>query len=145
MTAWTPLAEISEFSKENLKAFFKQEESNGTFYQRAHPRVEVKIPILAHDNYHIWKGHSSQISEGGALLTMANPLLLPGQSVHVSFKKRNPLDLSFNLVVEILGKRYTKERIQHDTEVTYAVRFIRKEKPADEQLKKWIADRLQLK
>lgn len=145
MKAWSPLADTPEFTKETLTDFYKSDHKTQAFIKRAHPRVNFETLVMAHNNNSLWTGKTTQISEGGALLLMANPLLLPGQIIHINFKKTNPQDLSFNLVAEVLGKRYTKERIKHDTNVTYAVKFIRKDKAAEEQLNKWIDNQLKIK
>ena len=54
---------------------------------------------------------------------MENPLLLPGDQITVHFKQMNETSESFNAKGEVLSKRLTKQRIEHDSQLYYAVKF----------------------
>jgi c-di-GMP-binding flagellar brake protein YcgR len=119
------------------------EKSKGeVFSRRATSRVNVKIPVLCHDNANLWKGACENLSEGGALVLVANPALLPGSHIHLHFRATNNGEDSFNVVAEILTKRLTKAKIHHDSEIYYAVKFIQVQPVGQNQINKWVQEKL---
>jgi hypothetical protein len=141
MKSWSPMAEIKEFSKESLEKYFEEKKLSNTFIQRKHSRVEFKAPLFVHNNSTLWTGRTMSLSEGGALVIMTNPLLVPGNIVNINFKKVKSDDISFNASAEIISKKFTRERLHYDTPIQYSIKFVRKEISAEIQLKKWINEK----
>lgn len=138
MEAWTPMADCEEFSADRLARLHEKNANQQVFNRREHERVFCKLPVLVNDQHTLWEGMVEQISEGGALILMKNPVLLPGDMVHVHFRSRNEKDTAFNCTAEILTKRLVKNRIQHDTGIHYAVKFLKKTEFGDLQIQTWI-------
>jgi hypothetical protein len=139
LETWTTLADLAEFSQDRLS---RLAEKSGTevFNKRSTDRVYVSIPVVCHDNSRMWTGTCENLSKGGALILMENPILLPGHLVSVHFRVVAGDDTAFNCNAEILTKRLTKQRIQHDTEITYAVKFIQILPSGENQITKWIKE-----
>lgn len=138
MEAWTQLAELEEFSADRLARLVDQNRTQEVFSQRAHDRVLCVLPCYVNDQQTLWEGTVENLSEGGALILMKNPVLLPGNIVHIHFRSRNEKDTAFNCTAEILTKRLVKTRIQHDTGIHYAVKFLSKTAVGDQQIQTWI-------
>lgn len=140
MDSWTPLADLDEFSQDRLARLVEQNRSQEVFSQRSHERVMCTLPCYVTDQQTLWEGNVENLSEGGALIMMKNPTLLPGHIVHVHFRSRDSKDVAFNATAEILTKRLVKTRIHHDTGIHYAVKFISKGNAGDQQIKTWIKE-----
>ncbi|MEZ0391794.1 MAG: PilZ domain-containing protein [Pseudobdellovibrionaceae bacterium] len=140
MEAWTPLADIEEFSAGRLAQLADKNKSEQVFSRREHERVYCKLPVYVNDQQTLWEGTVENLSEGGALVLMKNPVLLPGHIVHIHFRSRNDKDVAFNCTAQILTKRLVKSRIQHDTGIHYAVKFMAKSETGDDQIQNWIQE-----
>lgn len=138
MESWTPLADLGEFSAERLAML--ADKNQQVFNKRSHDRVLCKLPVYINDQQTLWDGVVENLSEGGALVMMKNPVLLPGNIVHIHFRSRSENDVAFNCTAEILTKRLVKHRIQHDTGIHYAVKFLSKTPVGDKQLKTFIQE-----
>ena len=66
---------------------------------------------------------------------MKNPTLLPGNIIHIHVRSRTDSDIAFNVTAEILTKRLVKQRIQHDTGIHYAVKFLSQSPAGEKQIK----------
>jgi len=139
MEAWTSLADVTEFSADRLSRLVEHNVHNEAFYRRDHERVICKLPVYVNDNQRLWQGVAENLSEGGALIMMENPLLLPGEIIHIHFRNSPSLEC-FNASAEVLTKRLTKQRIQHDTGIHYAVKFLQIGNEGKTQIKKQILD-----
>lgn len=137
---WTPIADLAEFSPDRLSRLAKKDSQGTAFNRRSSERVSLEVPVLCHDHSKMWPGSCENLSEGGALILMQNPVLLPGNMIHIHFRSGNENDHSFNCVAEIITKRLTKQRIQHDTGLHYAVKFIQVLPVGESQIKKWIKE-----
>ncbi len=137
---WTPLADLEEFSADRRARLVDQNGDKDVFNRRSHERVACRLPIYVNDQQTLWEGFAENLSEGGALLLMKNPVLLPGHIVHVHFRSRNPNDVAFNCTAEILTKRLLRTRIQHDTGIHYAVKFLSKSPSGEKQIHNWIQE-----
>lgn len=140
MQSWTPLAEVPSFQENALRDHLAAKKSTA-FVERRTPRVTLSVPLYIHNNHTLWTGKTVAVSGNGALIVMNNPILLPGQSISINFKKQAPEDLSFNVTAEILSKKFTRQRIKYDTQVQYAVKFLTKDPSADLQINRWTTDR----
>lgn len=138
MESWTPLADLEEFSVDRLARLAEKNPDQEVFSRRQHERVFCRLPVYVNDQHTLWTGVTENLSEGGALILMKNPILLPGNIVHVHFRSRNENDTAFNCTAEILTKRLVKNRIQHDTGIHYAVKFLSKSDFGDLQIQTWI-------
>lgn len=141
LDSWTSLAELPEFSQDRLTRIAEKETNEEIFNKRKHTRVTVEIPVYAHDNLRLWKGKVENLSEGGALIYMENPLLLPGHIINLHFKSLGKDEVAFNCTAEILTKRLTKQRIQHDTGIHYAVQFLQIPDVGNSQIENWIKEK----
>ena len=139
MENWTVLADLEEFSADRLARVVDQNRTaTDVFNRREHERVYCKLPCYVNDQQTLWEGVVENLSEGGALIMMKNPALLPGHVVHLHFRSRDENDVAFNCTAEILTKRLVKTRIQHDTGIHYAVRFINQAPAGSKQISNWI-------
>lgn len=136
LESWTPLADLAEFSADRLSKL--AEKNVHAFNKRTNERVHCKLPVFVNDQQTLWDGTVENLSEGGALVLMKNPVLLPGNIVHLHFRSRNDKDVAFNCTAEILTKRLVKHRIQHDTGIHYAVKFLSKSASGEQQIKTFI-------
>lgn len=136
LESWTSLAEIPDFSADRLSRVASA--SQEMFARRSSERVTVSIPMVCHDNSRMWLGTCENLSEGGALILMQNPILLPGHMIYLHFRAKSEGDLAFNCTAEILAKRLTKQRIQHDTGLHYAVKFLQILPAGTEQVRSWV-------
>ncbi len=135
---WSPLADLEEFSKDRLARLAEKNKTTQVFSARAQKRVVCSIPCYVNDQQILWEGVVENLSEGGALVLMKNPTLLPGNIVHLHVRSRNDQDTAFNVTAEILTKRLVKQRIQHDTGIHYAVKFLNKSLAGEKQIKNLI-------
>ncbi len=138
LESWTALAELPEFSVDRLSRVAESTPEENGFSRRATERVSVSIPVLCHDNARMWKGTCENLSQGGALILMANPILLPGHLIYLHFRAKTSEETSFNCTAEILAKRLTKQRIQHDTGLHYAVKFLQILPAGQTQITSWV-------
>lgn len=134
MESWTAMADIPEFSKEKLAHLASQHAEKKGFNRREHERVSCKLPVYVNDQQTMWEGYVENLSEGGALVMMKNPALLPGNIISLHFRSMNDGEKAFNCTAQIINKRLVKTRIQHDTGIHYAVKFMSKSSEADGQI-----------
>jgi hypothetical protein len=140
MENWSPLADREEFSADRLARLAEKNQAQEVFQRREHERIYCKLPVYVNDQHTLWEGMVENLSEGGALILMKNPVLLPGHIVHVHFRARNDKDIAFNCTAQILTKRLVKSRIQHDTGIHYAVKFLDKPDVGNQQIDQWIQE-----
>lgn len=142
LETWTALSELPEFSADRLCRLVEKSADGEIFNKRSAHRVSVQIPVYCHDHAKFWKGTCENLSSGGALILMENPVLLPGDLITIHFRALNETDNAFNCVAEILTKRLTKVRIQHDTAIHYAVKFVKTTPLGEEQVAAWVKEKL---
>lgn len=142
MSSWHMLADVGEFSHDSIRSYMEKVPNSPAFFKRQHPRVSLEVPLFVHNQQDLWTGKTLSISEGGALVLMGNPTLLPGSSILLNFRKKHAEDVSFNAMGEVLRKGLTKDRIKYDTQVVYAVRFLKTDKVGLGQLQKWVSENL---
>lgn len=140
LETWTTMSELPEFSADRLSRLAEKHVDSDVFSRRATERVMVSLPVLCHDNSRTWKGVCENLSNGGCLILMENPLLLPGHLITVHFRAQKAGDMAFNCTAEILTKRLTKQRIQHDTGLHYALKFVQVLSAGEAQVKQWVQE-----
>ena len=140
LETWTALSELPEFSMDRLSRL--AEKSSEMFFKRSTERVSLQLPVYCHDHAKFWKGTCENLSAGGALILMENPVLIPGDLITIHFRTTKEEDVAFNCTAEILTKRLTKQRIQHDTAIHYAVKFVQLLPAGEEQIGQWVQESL---
>jgi hypothetical protein len=138
MTAWALLGDVPEFSKDRLiRLIDSKDHLSGAFKQRQRPRVDVIVPVFAHNDHAFFDGQTLSISENGALVLLNDPLIQPGQKLlmHFAACKENPE--SFNVLIEVVRKNYSKQRLNVKSGLHYAVRFLSVQEHGIAQLKNW--------
>lgn len=123
LDGWTTLSDLAEFSADRISRIVEKSDDPDVFHRRTHERVHCKLPVYIHNNVKFWTGTVESLSSGGALILMENPLLLPGDQITIHFKSLQPDGKPFNAKGEIITKRLTKQRIEHDSQLYYAIKF----------------------
>ena len=125
MKTWSRVAELEVFAAEEIEKMAGSDDPGvqQLFFRRRHARAQHGASLIVHDNHKVWKGESLEISEGGAGIQMSNSMLLPGQKVFVHFKPSDGLP-SFNVMCEIVNKKFVTGVRSSSTPVTYGVKFL---------------------
>lgn len=124
LESWTLAGDLAEFGQDRMSRLIEKSPDTDVFSRRQHERLNVTIPVLIHDDRQLWNGTCQNLSEGGALILIENPLLLPGDVITVHMKAKDVVKQPFNCTAEVLTKRLVKTRIKHDTSLHYAVKFL---------------------
>lgn len=129
MKDWQRLAEIPEFSKENIQALYKSPENKGSFFQRQHERKVFSGKVVVHDHNQYWLAEGKEISEGGMGLFIKDALIVPGQilNFHVKADGDRP---AFNVKGEIVSKQFVGGARLRSERIEYGVKFLKAEKSA---------------
>lgn len=136
---WMPVAHVEELSSTRLLQWLQENpKSDKVLNRRKSPRVLYEAPLMCHNNVTVWKGNTHSVSLNGALMTMLNPYVLPGHQIHIHFESKKPEDLSFSVMGEIIGKKYSTQRLKYNSPLQYTVRFISKDAGAEVQIQEWI-------
>ena len=124
MTTWKRVAELKEFAPDEIRILKDSGEAeiSDVFFRRRHARVDFFSSIIIHDNKHVWKGKSMEVSAGGAGLVIENALLQPGQTLYLHFKPAEALP-PFNAVCEVVSKQYIKGVKDKNAPIRYGVKF----------------------
>lgn len=121
MESWSRIAEVDSFSPESIRQHMKADKD--IFVRRKHMRLMYECPLVAHDNKGFWGGYTIELSEGGAGVAIENALLMPGQSIYLHFKPGSHTK-PFNVLCEVVSKKYIKNVKIKDTAMVYGVKFI---------------------
>jgi len=125
LEGWKRIAEVQVFSADHIRGLFGSDDDSESklFHRRSYPRAKYEATIIVHDNANVWKGKTVELSEGGAGVIIDNAMILPGQNVYLHFKP-GPLSKSFNVLCEVVSKRYVKGIRDKDAPVVYGIKFI---------------------
>lgn len=135
---WTLLGDLQEFSKDRMCRLLESgEDLADAFKERQGPRVNLEVPVYAHNNQSMFDGHTITVSENGALVLLNDPLLLPGQTILMNFRPFELNPQSFNVLCEIVRKNYSKQRLNVKSGLHYAVRFLQVQSPGKNLLTNW--------
>ena len=135
---WTLVGELQEFSKDRLCRLIETKDHlAGAFKDRKTPRVDYVVPVFAHNDHAFFDGQTVSVSEGGALVLLNDPLLLPEQKVLIHFRECEENPVSFNVLAEIVRKNFSKQRLNVKSGLHYAVRFLQVQDIGKNQLTKW--------
>lgn len=124
MDQWTMVSDLAEFSMDRMSRLVEKSPGSEAFNKRSHERVVVDLPCLVHDETRLWNGRVQNLSEGGALILVENPLFLPGDIITLHVRGQGGMEKPFNCTAQILNKRLVKTKIHHDTALHYAVKFL---------------------
>lgn len=125
METWARVAELECFAEDEISKLSESDDPTvqQLFFRRRHARTKHGASLIIHDNQKVWKGESLEVSEGGAGIQMHNSMLLPGQKVFVHFKPSDGLP-SFNVMCEVVNKKFITGVRSNNSPVTYGVRFL---------------------
>lgn len=109
MTAWKRLAEVQEFSVQEIRLLFdkyakKKDVSDKVFFRRKYARAKVDSHAIVHDKKKIYKSVGVEISEGGAGLMIEEGEFEKDQQVYLHFKPA-PEVPAFNAICKIVSKK----------------------------------------
>lgn len=141
MEGWARVAERAEFSAEAIRKLQSNptDEDSDVFFRRRHARVEWESSIIVHDNRHIWKGTSLELSAGGAGVIIDSPELQPGQVLYFHFKPADGLP-PFNAVCEVVSKQFVKDN-RKSAKVRYGVKFTNINAASQKHINEYASDR----
>jgi hypothetical protein len=143
---WMPVAHVDELSSTRFLQWLKENPKNSNhLIRRENNRILYTTPLTIHNDISLWKGHSDSLSLNGALLTMNNPFVLPGQNIHIHFESARTTDIAFSLIGEVIGKKYSTQRLKYNSPLQYVVRFNHKDAGADFQIQEWIDEKREKK
>lgn len=109
MTAWKRLAEVQEFSVQEIRLLFdkyakKKDANDKVFFRRKYARAKVDSHAIVHDKKKIYKSVGVEISEGGAGLMIEEGEFEKDQQVYLHFKPA-PEVPAFNAICKIVSKK----------------------------------------
>lgn len=134
LATWQRIAELEDYSSKKIRDLkLSTDETSEVFFRRRHARVGFISTIIIHDNKHVWKGQSLEVSAGGAGLVIENALLQPGQTLYLHFKPADGLP-PFNAVCEVVSKQYVKGVKNKEAPIRYGVKFTSINSTAQKQL-----------
>lgn len=125
MTAWKRVAEVSEFKAEKMREMkdSPDRDVSEVFFRRRHARTMYGCSLIVHDNKKVFRGHSLEISEGGAGILIQNQLLQPGHPVYLHFQPGDGVP-PFNAVCSIVSKSWMPEGTSAEAPIKYGVKFV---------------------
>ena len=134
MDQWTLVGDLAEFSVDRISRLNEKHQDSDVFTKRTRVRLNVELPLLCHNGGQLWNGQILSLSQGGAMILIENPLLLPGDEITLHVRAGMGMQSGFNCQAEVLNKRLTKSRIQHDSSLHYIVKFLDLTKVGTEQV-----------
>ncbi len=138
---WTLIAELPEFSHDRMRnILISNTPVKSIFKQRKHDRVDIEIPILAHNKERLFTGKTTSLSQGGASFLINDPLIYPGNHIVVHFESDSG---PFRVKAEVLRKSFVNKRINAKSSLHYAVRFLQKPDGAEQIINQMINNNLQ--
>lgn len=143
MEFWTAIADLPEFSEEKISHAAEQSKSSEVFKKRNHQRFPCSLSIYAHDNLRLCQGFCNNLSQGGALIRVNNPFFIPGDKLQIHYRSSTATDnisSPFNTTAEVLTKQFSKLRIQHNTELNYAIKFLNLPSKGLQQIQNWLQE-----
>ena len=107
MTSWKRLAEVNEFSVQEIKLLFekhskKKDAADKVFFRRKFARAKVDSLAIVHDKHKVYKSVGIEISEGGAGLRIEDGKFEKDQQIYLHFKPA-PEVPAFNAICKIVS------------------------------------------
>jgi hypothetical protein len=139
---WMPVAHVEELSSTRFLQWIKENPKNSNhLVPRTTTRILHITPLSIHNNSNLWKGSTHSLSINGAQITMNNPFVLPGQEIHIHFESARSTDIAFSVIGEVIGKKYSTQRLKFNSPLQYIVRFNHKDAGAEFQIQEWIDEK----
>ncbi len=139
MDSWMRLAEHEAFHPEKIRELTTDKTAAASiFTQRAHPRLRFDSEVIVHDDKSAWIGRAFEGSVGGSGLVIENAALYPGQTIRLHFAPADGLP-AFNVLAEIVNKKYVKTVRGASSPVQYAVRFLEMDESAKKRVKEFFS------
>lgn len=132
---WVRIAEHELFSADAIRKVM-EEDRPGLFVQRKYPRYPMKNEVLVHDNSDVSTGEMFEVGAGGTGVVLKNARLMPGQLVHLHIASSEGLP-AFNVVGEIVSKKYTRAVRDARTPIQYGIRFVKMDAAAEKRVKEY--------
>lgn len=123
LVTWKRIAEVSEFSVEEIKFIMNVLGYSEAFFRRRHRRVNYNAQILVHNNDDLFHGMSLEISAGGAGVVINSPQLHPGDKIKLHFKPGGELP-AFNARCEVVSKQFVDKVEGVNQPTKYGLKFI---------------------
>lgn len=137
---WTLIAELPDFSHDRMRNIIITNTPMKTaFKQRKHDRIDIELPIFAHNKERLFAGKTTSISLGGASFIINDPLIYPGNQIIIHFENEQS---PFRVRGEVLRKSYVSKKINAKSSLHYAVRFIQKPEGSDSIINKIMTNAL---
>lgn len=136
MNAWKRVAEVAEFHPEKVRDLKKAGgvDVSEVFFRRRHARTQYGCSLIVHNNKTVFRGHSLEISEGGAGIMIENTDLHPGQTIYLHFQPGDGVP-PFNAVCSVVSKQWVKEPSSPQAPVKYGVKFVSISQAVREQIR----------
>lgn len=114
LDSWKRLADVEEFKPEQIRELFQTlapETSRNIFFRRRYPRAQFVSSLLLHDCKRVFKGHSFEISAGGAGLIIDQTEFKIDTELHLHFRPSDQVP-AFNATCKIVSKSGVKYGVQ---------------------------------
>jgi hypothetical protein len=133
MSTWERIADLPDFKPDRIRAIKNDggEAVAEVFFRRRHARAQYGASILLHNNKELWRGHSMEVSSGGAGLVIESDEVQVGQSLFLHFKAGDGVP-PFNAVCTIVSKHAAKGK-----EFRYGVKFTTISQSIQQAIKKF--------
>ena len=143
MDNWVRIAELEQFNPQRIRELAKNSsmqnsEEAQVFFRREYPRLTFESEVIVHDDQSVWMGQAFEAGMGGSGVVIENSTLNPGQVVRLHFAPCDGLP-AFNALGEIVGKKYSGEVRGAKSPVRYAVRFLKLDGSAEQQVREYFA------
>ena len=127
LPAWQRVAELHQFMSATIKNLKDSGDISVSeiFFRRRHAWACYGCSLILHDNKNLYKGHSVEISVGGAGIVIPSQVLQPGQTVFLHFQPGDGVP-PFNALCHVVSKQFIKSSPVQPIEgvtVKYGVRF----------------------
>lgn len=123
LSGWKRIADIVEFQEASIRALANDKKQKSVLVERRHARHEHTGRVIVHDQKSWWRATATQISSGGAAVTVENSMLVPGSQIVLHFKAHKNFP-AFNATAEVVSKKYMENIKDTSAPVEYGVRFL---------------------
>ena len=105
-TNWKRVSECEDFQPEKVRALRDSghAEIEEVFFRRRHVRARYGASLIVHNNKHVWKAESLEVSSGGCGMMIEHTELEPGQSLFLHFKAGDGVP-PFNAICQVVSKQ----------------------------------------
>lgn len=135
--AWKPIADVEEFKPSEIKKLRDSgiKDVEEVFFRRRHLRAKYGCSVIVHNNKSVFRGHSVEISSGGAGIYLETNNLQPGQNIFLHFKPGDGVP-PFNALCTIVS-RSTHYNEKNEPFYKYGVKFLNISANVREEIKSY--------